>query len=98
MLVESGILGVQLKQSGISLTMGIQNPSSTDKESGIQYLKSGMLSVESRTQIVLDYLNYNGAKKVSYSDADVRYNLYLYVTSQMLMKTMQRLSIPYKEI
>ena len=98
MLVESRILGVQLKQSGISLTVGIQNPSSTDKESGIQYLKSGMLSVESRIQIVLDYLNYNGAKKVSYSDPDVRYKLYLYVTSQMLMKTMQRLSIPYKEI
>ena len=53
MVVESGVLGVQLKQSGISLTMGIQNPSSTDKESGIQYLKSGMLSVESRIQIVL---------------------------------------------
>ena len=33
MLVESGILAVQLKQSGISLTMGIQNPNSTDKES-----------------------------------------------------------------
>ena len=78
MLVESGILGVQLKQSGISLTMGIQNPSSTDKESGIQYLKSGMLSVESRTQIVLDYLNYNEAKKVSYSDPDVRYNQYTF--------------------
>ena len=72
MLVESGILGIQLKQSGISVTMGIQNPSSTDKESGIRYLKSGMLSVESRIQIVLDYLNYNGAIKVSYSDPDVR--------------------------
>ena len=75
--------------------MGIQNPSSTDKESGIQYLKSRMLSVESRIQIVLDYLNYNGGKKVSYSDPDVRYNLYLSVASQMLIKTMQ-LSIPYK--
>ena len=95
MLVESGILGVQVKQSGISLTMGIQNPSSTDKESGIQYLKSGMLSVESRIQIVLDYFNYNGAKKVCYSDPDVMYNLYLYIASQMLIKTMQ-LSIPYK--
>ena len=95
MLVESGILGVQVKQSGISLTMGIQNPSSTHKESGIQYLKSGMLSVESRIQIVLDYFNYNGAKKVSYSDPDVMYNLYLYIASQMLIKTVQ-LSIPYK--
>ena len=98
MLVESGILAVQLKQSGISLTMGIPNPNSTDKESGFQYLKSRILSVESRIQIVLDYLNYNGAKKVSYSDADVRYKLYLYLASQMLIKTMQRLSIPYKEI
>ena len=98
MLVESEILAVQLKQSGISLTMGIQNPNSTDKESGFQYLKSRILSVESRIQIVLDYLNYNGAKKVSYSDADVRYKLYLYLASQMLIKTMQRLSIPYKEI
>ena len=35
MLVESEILAVQLKQSGISLTMGIQNPNSTDKESGL---------------------------------------------------------------
>ena len=98
MLVESGILAVQLKQSGISLTMGILNPNSTDKESGFQYLKSRILSVESRIQIVLDYLNYNGGKKVSYSDADVRYNLFLYAASQMLIKTMQRLSVPYKEI
>lgn len=88
MVVESGILAVQLKQSGISLTMGF-DPSSTDKESGFQYLKSGIPSVESRIQIVLDYLNYNGAKEVSYSDADGRYNLYLYVVSQMLIKTMQ---------
>ena len=88
MVVESGLLAVQLKQSGISLTMGFDQ-SSTDKESGFQYLKSGIASVESRIQIVLDYLNYNGAKEVSYSDADGRYNLYLYVVSQMLIKTMQ---------
>ena len=31
--------GIQLKESGIPLTLGIQNPSSTDKESVIQYLK-----------------------------------------------------------
>ena len=27
---------IQLKESGIPLTIGIQNPSSTDRESGIQ--------------------------------------------------------------
>ena len=36
LLVESGILGlesgIQLKESGIILTTGIQNPSSTDKD------------------------------------------------------------------
>ena len=68
----------------------------------IRLVESGILavqlSVESRIQIVLDYVNYNGGKKVSYSDADVRYNLFLYVASQMLIKTMQRLSVPYKEI
>ena len=37
LLVESGI---QLKESGIPLTFGILNPSSTDKEFGIQYRES----------------------------------------------------------
>ena len=32
--------GIQFKESGILLTIGIRNPSSTDKESGIQYLES----------------------------------------------------------
>ena len=41
--MESGILGIgfrniQLKEFGILLTIGIQNPSATDKESGIQFL------------------------------------------------------------
>ena len=40
--VESGIL---LKESGIPLAIGIQNPSSTDK-SGIQYLQSVICDVE----------------------------------------------------
>ena len=48
-LVESGILGfgirVQLKESGIPLTIGTQDPSSTDKDSG---LKSGIHIVKSR--------------------------------------------------
>ena len=32
--------GIQLKESGIPLTIRIQNPSTTDKESGIQCLES----------------------------------------------------------
>ena len=32
--------GIQLKEYGIPLTIGIQNPSSTDKESGVQYRES----------------------------------------------------------
>ena len=40
--------GIQLKESGILLMIGIRNPSTTDKESAIQYLESGMHGVESR--------------------------------------------------
>ena len=62
---ESGNFGlwngeIQLKESGIPLTIVIQNPSSTDKESeiqvftdkkaGIQYLEWGSRSVKSRSQ------------------------------------------------
>ena len=32
--------GIQFKESGIPLTIGIRNPNSTDKPSGIQYLES----------------------------------------------------------
>ena len=43
--------GIQLKEFGIPLAIGIQNPSSTDyKESGIQYLESEIHCVESRIQ------------------------------------------------
>ena len=42
--------GIQLKESGISLTIGIRNLSSVDNESGIQYLESGIHGVESRIQ------------------------------------------------
>ena len=42
--VESRILalecGIQLKESGISLSIGIQNPSSSDKESEIHGVES----------------------------------------------------------
>ena len=34
--------GIHLKESGIPLTLGIRNPSSTDKESAIQYFESGV--------------------------------------------------------
>ena len=47
--------GLQPKQSRIILTIGIRNPSSTDKESEIWYLESGIHGVESRIQD-LDYL------------------------------------------
>ena len=40
--------GIQLKRSGIPQTTRIRNLSSTDKESGIQYLDSGIHSVESK--------------------------------------------------
>ena len=39
--------GIQLKGSGIPLTIGIQNPSATDKEPGIQYLESGIWNPKS---------------------------------------------------
>ena len=42
--------GIELEESRISLTIGIQNPSSTDNESTIQYLESGIHSNESRIQ------------------------------------------------
>ena len=47
--------GLQPKQSRIILTIGIRNPSSTDKESEIWYLESGIHGEESRIQD-LDYL------------------------------------------
>ena len=53
-LVEFGILGfgirIQLKESGIPLMIGIQSPNFNDKESGIQFLESGIHDVDSRIQ------------------------------------------------
>lgn len=55
MLVESGNLGIQFWESEISLTIGFQDLSSIDKESGIQCLESGIhSSVESSR--IQDYL------------------------------------------
>ena len=50
--VESWVLesGIQLKESGIPLTIGIRYPSSSAKGSGIQYVKSRIHGVESRLQ------------------------------------------------
>ena len=41
---------IQLMIPGIPQTIGIRNPSSSDKESRIQYLESGIQDVESRIQ------------------------------------------------
>ena len=41
---------IQLMIPGIPQTIGIRNPSSSDKESRIQYLESGIHGVESRIQ------------------------------------------------
>ena len=39
---------IQLKEFGIKVRIGIQNPSSTDEESGFQYLESWIHGTESR--------------------------------------------------
>lgn len=51
-MVNSELLecGIQLKDPGIPLVIGIQNLSFANKESGIQYLGSEIHSVESRIQ------------------------------------------------
>ena len=43
-------VGIQLKESRIPLTIGIRNPSSTNKKSAVEYLESGIPSLESRIQ------------------------------------------------
>ena len=44
--MESGILGFGIR----NVAQGIRNPSSTDKEFGIQWLESGIHGVEFRIQ------------------------------------------------
>ena len=62
-LVDSGNLGfgirntLELKESGIPLTIKIRNPSSTDKETGFQYLESEIHGVESKIQNCLGFLS-----------------------------------------
>ena len=48
LVVYTIFVGIQLKESGIPLTIGIRNPSSTDKNSAVEYLESGIHSLESR--------------------------------------------------
>ena len=54
---------LQFKEFGIPLTIGIRNPSSTDKESGIQYLESEIHVVESR---IHDFLGFPCMGKNTY--------------------------------
>ena len=61
---------IQLKESGISLTIGIRYLSSTDKESEIQYLESGIHGVESSPESrienpSLSWIPLRGAKTVA---------------------------------
>ena len=63
-IVESGILGFGIRDraQGIQNPVNdtIRNPNSTDKESWIQYLKSGILGLESRIRDWLGPLTYVG--------------------------------------
>ena len=47
LVVYVTFVGIQLKESGIPLTIGIRNPSSTNKKSAVEYLESGIPSLES---------------------------------------------------
>ena len=53
--LESWVLGsrIQPKESGIQLKIGIQSPSSTDRESGVYFIEFGIHGVESRIQLCL---------------------------------------------
>ena len=71
LLVESGIRDILLVESRFlgflirDTAQGIRNPSSTDKESRIQYLKSGIHGVETRVQDRLGflYMGHEGGEK-----------------------------------
>ena len=54
-LVESGIPGFGIRDIAQGIQIGIRNPSSTDEESEIQYLESGIHGVESRIQDCLGF-------------------------------------------
>ena len=48
--------GKRLKESGIPLTIGVRNPNSTDKKSGIQYLESESKTWNPESETALDSL------------------------------------------
>ena len=55
--MEPGILGFGIRNTAqgipIPLTIGIRNPSSTDKEKGVQYLESGIQDWNPESKTVL---------------------------------------------
>ena len=53
--------GIQLKESGIPFTIGIQNPNSTHKVRNPVYLQSGIDSLETKIQDCLGF-SYMGQK------------------------------------
>ena len=59
---ESSVLesGIQIKESGIPITIGIQNSTVLQKNTGIQYLESAIHSVESRIQDCAGLFPYMG--------------------------------------
>jgi len=59
-------LGIQLKESGILLTIGNHNPSSTAKN-GVQFLESGIHGVESRIQLRLSRIPFHRANHIKIS-------------------------------
>ena len=64
LLVESGI---QIKESGIPITIGIQNSTVLQKNTGIQYLESGIHSVEFRIQDCAGLFPYMGWRMSIYN-------------------------------
>ena len=64
LLMESGI---QIKESGNPITIGIQNSTVVQKNTGIQYLESGIHSVESRIQDCAGLFPYMGWRMSIYN-------------------------------
>ena len=56
-----------LKESGIPLTIGIRNLSSTEKGSGLHYLESGIHGLESRIQNFLDSFTWGKVVDLSFT-------------------------------
>ena len=56
-----------LKESGIPLKIGIRNPSSTEKGSGLHYLESGIHGLESRIQNFSDSFTWGKVVDLSFT-------------------------------